>query len=118
MTDETGKKKLMREIEDLKQERDRARDARNEIELQRIEQEFDRLTDAARSISHPRACHNSETEKARKNVSNQITQIIDKLAKIPGLLPLSEHLENSIKKGEFLSYQGGLPWVVKRQQEK
>jgi hypothetical protein len=110
--DETAKNKLKLELERLKLERASAHDEGDDYELVRIDQEFDRLAEEARRISHPKACYSSGTEKARKNVSNQVAQTIRDLAEIPGLRPLSKHLKNSIKKGKFLSYQGGLRWVV------
>jgi hypothetical protein len=112
MMDKTAMNKIEHDLEKFELERKSAEAAGSENALLRIEQERGSLLAAAIRISHPKARHNSGTEKARKNVSNQVAQTIRKLAEIPGLRPLAEHLENSMRKGEFLSYQGGLRWMV------
>jgi len=110
--DKTATSKLKREFEGLKLARERATAAGDMDELQRIEEEIAILAEKVRPISHSKALHDSDTERARKNVSNQVARTIRKLASIPDLRPLSDHLTKSIATGTYLCYDGHLEWAV------
>jgi hypothetical protein len=116
LLDATARHQLMSRLEELAEQRDRAC-ARGDLETAAaLDAEHERITEelsrAAARGGRRRAAFTDAGEKARKAVSKAISEAVARISSHPDLTTLALHLSSAIRKGQWLSYAGGLAWRV------
>jgi hypothetical protein len=79
-----------------------------DAEVEDITAEFERLKGRGRK----KATFNNDGEKARKAVSKAIADTLAKLGSMPEMERLATYLTESIRKGQWLSYNGNIEWKI------
>ena len=116
--DSKAKKQLMKRLEEIAFERDRAVAVEDFTRAASLDDEYEQIADELGRTSAPRGASRRNTpfvhagEKARKAVAKAIVEAIDKIAAHPDLTPLAEHLASTIRKGQWLSYTGSIDWHI------
>ena len=116
--DNKAKKQLLKRLEDLASERDRAAAVEDFALAQKLDDEYERIADelsrsgGTRGNSRKKAAFVHAGEKARKAVAKAIAEAIAKIAAHPDLSPLAEHLTANVRKGQWLSYRGSNNWQI------
>jgi hypothetical protein len=116
--DSKAKKQLMKRLEDLAFERERAVAVEDFARATALDDEYEQIAtelgraSAARGATRRKTSFVHAGEKARKAVAKAITEAIDKVAAHPDLAPLAEHFTSTIRKGQWLSYTGSVDWHI------
>lgn len=116
--DAKARTQLMKRLEEIAFERDRAVAVEDFARATRLDDEYEQIAvelgraGAKRGASRKNAAFVHTGEKARKAVAKAITTAIDRIAAHPDLAPLAEHLTSTLRKGQWLSYNGGADWHI------
>ena len=116
--DTKAKKQLMKRLEDLAVERDRAVAVEDFTRASALDDEYEQIADelgragGTRGASRKKTAFVHNGEKARKAVAKAIAEAIEKVAAHPDLAPLAEHFSSTIRKGQWLSYTGSADWHI------
>ena len=116
--DTKAKKQLMKRLEEIAFERDRAAAVEDFTRATRLDEEYEQIADELSRASAPRGATRRKTafvnagEKARKAVAKAIAEAIEKVAAHPDLAALAEHFTSAIRKGQWLSYTGSSTWQI------
>ena len=113
--DPTARGQLMKRLEEIASNRDRAIAIGALDKAAALDAEHERIADElarAGSGRGRRATFNHEGERARKAVGKAITEAIARVSAAPELTALAEHLRSSVRKGQWLSYSGGDDWNI------
>lgn len=117
--DAVAEQRIIKRLEEIAFERNTA-DARNDYEaVARLDEEVERITDElaqTRTGRRRRGTFNDAGERARKAVAKAINDAIAKIAAHPNMKVLAQHLSAAIRKGQWLSYGGGVEWQVELRQ--
>jgi hypothetical protein len=113
--DAAAEKQITKRLEQIAFERNDAsacndydRIAALDAEVEQIAAEFERLKGRGRK----KASFNNDAEKARKAVSKAIADTVAKLLALPHMESLANHLTDTIRKGQWLSYNGNIDWQI------
>ena len=79
-----------------------------DAEVEQITAEFERLKGHGRK----KAMFNHDGERARKAVSKAIADTTKKLAALPEMESFARHLTETIRKGQWLSYNANIEWQI------
>ena len=105
--DDKARAEALREYNRLKIKKDAAI-ATEDMEIAAaIDEEMDEL---ATHLAEQRDLYSPQSERARKNIGNQLESVTLRIAHT--LPELAIHLRKSLRKGRFLSYQADLQWLV------
>lgn len=107
LLDDKAKAEALWKYNELKIQKDSAIAAGDLNRAAAAEEEMDAL---ANHLAGQRDMYSSQTEKARKNIGNQLESVTSRIAN--ALPDLAVHLRKSLRKGRFVSYQADLQWVV------
>jgi hypothetical protein len=116
--DPKAKKELLTRLEEIAFERDRAASVEDFTRAERLEDEYEQIADelsragSTRGAGGRKATFVHAGEKARKAVAKAIATAIGKIAEHPDLSSLAEHLTSSLRKGQWLSYNGSTDWRI------
>jgi hypothetical protein len=116
--DAKAKSQLMKRLEELASERDRATAVEDFTRAARLDDEYEQIADelgragARRGATRRTTAFVHAGEKARKAVAKAIAEAIAKIAAHPELSPLAEHLTTTVRKGQWLSYNGSSDWQI------
>ena len=116
--DAKARKDLLARLEEIAFERDRAASVEDFTRAERLDDEYEQIADelsragATRGAGRRKATFAHAGEKARKAVAKAIVTAIGKIAAHPDLSPLAEHLGSTIRKGQWLSYNGSIDWHI------
>jgi hypothetical protein len=116
--DTKARKQLLTRLEELASERDRAAAVEDFDRAARLDDEYEQIADelgrsgATRGKSRRKTAFVHAGEKARKAVAKAIAEAIGKIAAHPDLSSLAEHFTSSVRKGQWLSYRGGIDWQI------
>ena len=105
--DDKAKAEVQGKYEELKIREDSALTAGDVDLAAAIEEEMEEL---ANHLAEQRRLYSPQSERARKNIGNQLESVISRIAH--NLPELAVHLRESLKKGRFVSYQADLQWNV------
>jgi hypothetical protein len=105
--DDKAKAEALSEYNRLKIKKDEAIATGDLDRAAAIEEEMDGL---ANHLAEQRDMYSPQTERARKNIGNQLESVTSRIAN--ALPDLAAHLRKSLRKGRFVSYQADLQWVV------
>jgi hypothetical protein len=115
--DETARKQLARRLEDIAAERDRAC-ALDELDrAAALDEEFERIVLELRHAEGGgpkgrRGAFADAGERARKAVGKAIAEAVARIATHKEVSAFAEHLDASVRKGQWLSYAGGTDWQI------
>jgi hypothetical protein len=116
--DDVARRQLFGRLEEVASERDRACAAEDFERAEALDAEYEHIAAELRRTQAPgagarrRATFSDGGEKARKAVGKAISEAIARLASHPELSPLAQHLTSSIRKGQWLSYNGNGNWRI------
>ncbi len=113
--DSTARTQLMERLEEIAADRDRAIAVGALDKAAALDAEHERIADElvrAGGGRGRRAAFSHEGEKARKAAGKAITEAIARLAAAPELTALAQHLYSAVRKGQWLSYNGGDDWQI------
>ena len=116
--DAKAKRQLLARLEEIASERDRAAAIEDFTRAARLDDEYEQIADelsrsgAKRGGSGRKTSFTHDGEKARKAVAKAIAEAIAKIAAHPDLAPLAGHLTATVRKGQWLSYDGHAEWRV------
>jgi hypothetical protein len=109
---------LMKRLEEIAFERDRAVAVEDFTRATQLDDEYEQIADelgragAKRGASRKNTAFVHTGEKARKAVAKAISSAVARIAAHPNLEPLAEHLTSTLRKGQWLSYTGGADWLI------
>jgi len=118
VVDVRAEQNMIKRLEEIAFQRNTAAAHDDYAVVASLDEEADRITDVLASARTPqagkggRATFTDGAEKARKAVSKAIAEAISKLALIPNMNALADHLLKAIRKGQWLSYTGDLAWEI------
>jgi hypothetical protein len=116
--DTVAQQQLLERLRELASERDRAAATEDFDRATALDDEYERIaTELSRTRTPQRgrrggAAFNHAGERARKAVAKAISEAIARIETHAALAPLAEHLTASIRKGQWLSYTGSIPWQI------
>jgi hypothetical protein len=116
--DAKAKKELMKRLEEIAFERDRAAAVEDFVRAERLDDEYEQIAEelsragATRGRSRKKTAFVHAGEKARKAVAKAIAAAIRRIAVHPELKPLAAHFTATIRKGQWLSYTGSSDWRI------
>jgi hypothetical protein len=116
--DAKARQDLLKRLEEIAFERDRAASVEDFTRAERLDDEYEQIADelgragATRGSSRKKATFVHASEKARKAVAKAIGAAVQKIAAHPDLSPLAEHLASTVRKGQWLSYGGSIDWQI------
>ena len=109
--DDAARTQLVRRLEEIAFQRNRAEDDETAATL---DEEYERIADALAGTAGRRrgGTFNTAGEKARKAVGKAISEAIARIASCPDLAGLADHLAVAVRKGLWLSYGGRVRWTI------
>jgi hypothetical protein len=115
--DPVAQKQLIERLAEIASERDAACAAGNLTKAARLDDEHERIATELSHAAAPAARRRSAAfshagEKARKAVAKAISEALARIASCPDGPSLARHLTATIRKGQWLSYTGNLPWNI------
>ena len=116
--DTKARNELMKRLEELTFERDRAVAVEDFARAERLEDEYEQIADelgragAKRGATRRKTAFVHDGEKARKAVAKAIAEAIARIAEHPDLSSLATHLTSAVRKGQWLSYSGSSDWQI------
>lgn len=118
--DSASENRFVKRLEEIGFQRNTALAKGDYERVAKLDDEVDRITDELERLRMPgrkgrRANFSDNAEKARKAVGKAITEAVAKLSGLAGSEALGQHLSIALRKGQWLSYNGGLAWHVEFQ---
>jgi hypothetical protein len=112
--DATARQQLVRRLEELATERDRACATEQLDKAAALDDEFERIVAELRHAEGGgrRGTFTGAGERARKAVGKAIAETIARIATYKEVAALADHLEAAVRKGQWLSYAGDADWHV------
>jgi len=115
LLDNAARRQLLGRLEEIVAERDRACAAEQFEKAERLDAEYERIAaelSRASAGGGRRGAFSDAGEKARKAVGKAIAEAVARVAAHKEVAALAEHLGTAIRKGQWLSYSGSLPWTI------
>src|SRR3954470_2691212 len=109
--DRVARQQLFDRLAQIAEERDLACAAEDFERAAALDAEHEQIADE-HSRHGARGSFNRDSEKARKAVGKAIAETVARIAALPALAPLAEHLASALHKGQWLSYNGSGAWQM------
>jgi hypothetical protein len=117
LLDGVAQQQLVTRLREIAAERDRACAAEDFDRAAALDEEHEGITEQLSRARSPKSSRrgstfNHDSERARKAVAKAISEAIDRVKAHGSLASLAEHLGSSIRKGQWLSYEGHADWHI------
>jgi hypothetical protein len=116
LLDAVAQQQLMNRLREIASDRDRACAAEDFDRAAALDDEHERIADQLSRSRSPKGRRGSAFdhagERARKAVAKAISDAIARLEAHASLIPLAKHLASSVRKGQWLSYDGHADWQI------
>jgi hypothetical protein len=115
--DATARKQLTKRLEDIAAERDRACAVDDLDTASALDEEFERIVLELRHAEGGgpkgrRGAFTDAGERARKAVGKAIAEAVARIATCKEVAAFAAHLDQAVRKGQWLSYVGGDDWHI------
>jgi hypothetical protein len=118
LLDPLARQQLLNRLEEVAVERDRECAADDLDRAAALDEEYERIADELSRARSPKrggrgGGFNHASERARKAVAKAISEAITRIEAQTRMAPLAKHLSSTIRKGQWLSYNGHRDWEIR-----
>jgi hypothetical protein len=117
LLDAVAQQQLVARLQEIAAKRDRACATEDLDRAAALDDEYERIAEQLSLARSPKSSRrgagfNTASERARKAVAKAISEAIDRIHGHASMASLATHLASTIRKGQWLSYDGHTDWVI------